>query len=185
MTLPYDPDLTASEPMPKLPRRQALCLLAIAMAGLGSAMAQTLERPSQRVVLTIGGHIGVRNADGVAAFDLAMIRALPQVSFTTPTPWDHAPLKFTGPLLRDVLALVRPGGKNLKAVAINDYRIDIPLQDVMRYDVVLAHSINDQPLTVRTKGPLFVVYPFHRHPELQHNTYYERSIWQLKAIEIE
>lgn len=170
--------------MNTLPRRLALCLLAALLAGAGSGAA-ALEPPSQRVVLTVSGKIGVRNQGAVAVFDLAMIRALPQVSFTTQTPWDHAPLKFTGPLLRDVLALVRPTGQTLKAVAINDYRVDIPLQDAQRYDVVLAHSINDKPLTVRTKGPLFVVYPFHQHPDLQHNTYFERSIWQLKAIEVE
>jgi hypothetical protein len=38
---------------------------------------------------------------------------------------------------------------------------------------------------VRTKGPLFIVYPFDAAKELQSSTYYERSIWQLKAIEVE
>jgi hypothetical protein len=32
---------------------------------------------------------------------------------------------------------------------------------------------------------LFIVYPFDAKKELQQKTYYERSIWQLKAIEVE
>jgi hypothetical protein len=174
----------AAMPQP-LSRRNATWLLAGGLAAAASLSALALDKPRQAVVLTIGGNIGERNRDKVAALDMNMLRALPQVSFTTPTPWDKKPQKFTGPLLRDVLALVRAEGRTLKAHAINDYRIEIPASDAQRFDVVLAHSIDDQPLTVRTKGPLFVVYPFHRHPELQNNTYYERSIWQLKHIEVD
>lgn len=168
-----------------LSRRNATWLLVAGLAAPSVRTAQALDKPAKPVVLTLTGAIGVRNRGQAAAFDLDMLRALPQVSFTTPTPWDHRPLKFTGPLLRDVLALVQASGRLLKARAINDYRIDIPADDAHRYDVVLAHSIDDRPLTVRSKGPLFVVYPFHRHPELQNNTYYERSIWQLRHIEVE
>lgn len=170
---------------PHLSRRHATWLLTAGLATWAAGPARALEPPAKAVVLTIGGAIGERNRGAVAAFDLDMLRALPQVSFTTLTPWDNRPLKFTGPLLRDVLAQVRASGQVLKAHAINDYRIEIPVSDAQRYDVVLAHSIDDRPLTVRTKGPLFVVYPFQRHPELQNNTYYERSIWQLRHLEVE
>ena len=35
-----------------------------------------------------------------------------------------------------------------------------------------------------TKGPLFIVYPFDRKPELATPTYYDRSAWQLQRLEI-
>lgn len=171
--------------MPLLARRTTTLLLIAGLLTPAWPGAWALEAPAQPVVLTLSGAIGVRNQGRQAVLDLAMLRALPQVTFTTLTPWDDKPLKFTGPLLRDVLTLVKAQGQLLKTRALNDYRVDIPVGDVHRYNVILAHSINDQPLTVRTKGPLFVVYPFNQHPELQHKTYYERSIWQLKAIEVE
>jgi hypothetical protein len=50
--------------------------------------------------------------------------------------------------------------------------------------MILAHQINDEAIPVKTKGPLFVVYPFDSYPELQAKRYYERSIWQLKALTV-
>jgi hypothetical protein len=57
--------------------------------------------------------------------------------------------------------------------------------DAREHDVVVAVQMNGQAIPVRTKGPLFIVYPFDAKKELQQKIYYERSIWQLKAIEVE
>lgn len=159
------------------------CLAAIALACALPAAA--LEPATGKVILTITGKIGEKNTANTAVFDLAMLEKLPQQSFTTKTPWDKQPVKFTGPLLRDVLAAVKANGTTLKASAINDYKTSIPLADAQRFDMVLAHKINDKAIPVRTKGPLFIVYPFDTKPELQATTYFERSAWQLKSIDIE
>jgi hypothetical protein len=45
--------------------------------------------------------------------------------------------------------------------------------------------MNDQAIPVRTKGPLFIVYPFDTKAELRSNVYYERSAWQLKSIAVD
>ena len=39
-------------------------------------------------------------------------------------------------------------------------------------------------MPVRTRGPLFVIYPFDADPRLQNARFYERSIWQLRSIEV-
>ena len=92
---------------------------------------------------------------------MAMLEALPQHSFITKTPWFKDARKFTGPLLRDVLS---PGGRTGHArcasSALNDYRIDMPVDDARRFDVLLARLIDDKPIAVRDKGPLFMIYPF-------------------------
>jgi hypothetical protein len=148
-------------------------------------VAHALNAPKGKAILTISGKVADTNKDKTALFDLAMIEALPQKTFTTKTPWDNQPIKFTGPLLRDVLAAVKANGTNIKAVAVNDYKISIPVEDAQKFDMVVAHRMNDKSIPVRTKGPLFIVYPFDAAKELQSSTYYERSIWQLKAIEVE
>lgn len=153
--------------------------------GWVSGAACALEGPKGPVVLRVSGLIEVFNQDKVAAFDMATLQALPQKSFTTHTPWDKNPTAFSGPLLRDVLQLVKARGQHVRAVALNDYRVKLPVSDAQEHDVLVALQINGQPIPVRTKGPLFIVYPFDSKKLLQHKTYFERSIWQLKAIEVE
>jgi hypothetical protein len=57
--------------------------------------------------------------------------------------------------------------------------------DDLKHKPIVARLLNDQPMPVREKGPLFVVYPFDSRAELRNSTYYERSIWQLKALEVQ
>jgi len=159
---------------------------ALLLAGLGlTAPVLALDAPTTRPILTVSGKIGVKNAGETARFDMKMIEALPQHSFTTSTPWFDKPVKFTGPLLADVLAAVKASGTTLSAVAINDYKINIPMSDVQKYKVIVARLLDDKPMPVREKGPLFVVFPFDSAAELRNSTYYERSIWQLKALDVQ
>jgi hypothetical protein len=116
---------------------------------------------------------------------MAMLEKFPQKTFTTLTPWDKAPIKFSGPLLRDVLAAAKANGTVIKAAALNDYQTSIPFEDSQKFEVILAHKMNDKSIPVRTKGPLFIVYPFDDKAELRAAMYYERSAWQLKSLKIE
>ena len=171
---------------PPLTRRRALAWAALAAgAALPSAgRAQVLQAPGGSVVLSIGGRIQRANQGGRAALDMAMLEALQQHSFITKTPWFKEARKFTGPLLRDVLSLVGAEGPTLRMGALNDYRIDVPSDDVRRYNVVLARLIDDQPIAVREKGPLFIIYPFDTDAALRNPLYYSRSVWQLKSIDV-
>lgn len=121
----------------------------------------------------------------VAEWDLASLKKLPQKTFTTHTPWFKEPVTFTGPLVRDVLANAQLKGTMVDAVALDDYKSKIPFSDVMNFDAILAHSINGVQLTPKNKGPLFIVYPFDSKKELQAVVYYQRSVWQLKALIVE
>lgn len=173
--------------MTPLTRRHSLHrLLGLALTSALLALpAWALDTPKGKVILTLSGKVGLTNSPAGAQFDLAMLQALPQHSFSTKTPWDKAPVKFTGPLLRDVLAAVKAQGQTLNAMALNDYKTSIPAQDAQDHDMLLAHQINDAPIPVRTKGPLFIIYPFDAKPELQAVKFYERSAWQLKSLSIE
>jgi len=90
-----------------------------------------------------------------------------------------------GPLMRDILALAGVNGTKMEAMALDQYQIEIPVEDVTRYDVIVATSVDGAPLTVRTKGPIWLVYPSFDNPELRLNPIYEaRSIWQLSEITV-
>jgi hypothetical protein len=115
-----------------------------------------------------------------------MLEKLPQKTFTTQTPWYPKPVTFTGPLLRDVLAAAgaTKGGK-IVATALNDYKTDIPFEDATKYDSIVAHRLDNKPMSVREKGPLFIVYPFDTAPELRTEMYYNRSAWQLHSLKVQ
>jgi len=164
--------------------RRTLLAAGAAWWGVGGAHAQALAAPAGPVVLTLKGKVKRTNQGDGAAFDMAMLEALAQHSFATKTPWFKDARKFTGPLLRDLLALVGAHGSTLRLAALNDYRIDIPADDARRFDVTLARLIDDRPITVREKGPLFMIYPFDSDSTLRNALYYSRSVWQLKTIDV-
>ena len=147
--------------------------------------AWALDPPKGPVVLNIKGRVQLPNDGLRAQFDMSMLERLPQTSFSTSTPWYPQPHKFTGPLLRDVLAAAGAHGVQVRAFALNDYRVDIPFEDATRYDVIVAHLLDGKPMTVRNKGPLFVVYPFDAQPDLRNAVYYSRSAWQLRTLDVQ
>jgi hypothetical protein len=176
----------ALESLIMMPRRRLLAAAAItALPLLPGPVRAALPVPKGRVVLTISGRIGLRNAGETARFDMDMLAAMPQHSFSTKTPWYPTACKFTGPLLRDVLAAAGAHGRTLRAIALNDYRVELPVEDASRYSVLLARLLDDKPMSVREKGPLFIIYPFDADETLRSERYYSRSAWQLKVIEVE
>lgn len=70
-------------------RRRAVQTLLAAPMLVSSWPAAALPSPKSKVILILGGRIGEHNAAGLAQFDLAMIEALEQRSFTTMTPWSR------------------------------------------------------------------------------------------------
>ena len=151
---------------------------------LGASSAQALLPPAGSVVLTLSGRLRKPNDGKLARFDMPMLEALPQTSFNTRTPWWARPRRFTGPLLRDVLAEAGALGVTLRLRAMNDYQVDMPFSDAERFDVIVARLLDDRPMAVRDKGPLFLIYPFDARPELHSSIYYSRSAWQLRTIEV-
>ena len=148
----------------------------------GPALA--LGVPQEAVVLTIRGAVGQPNQGDQAVFDMKMLAALPQKTFTTRTPWFPDAVTFTGPLMRDVLASAGARGGKIVAAALNDYKTDIPFDDVVRHDAIIAREMNGKPMPVRAKGPLFIVYPYDTKQELRSEIYYNRSAWQLKTLTV-
>jgi len=145
---------------------------------------RTLAAPTGAVLLSIGGRIRRTNQGPRADFDLPMLQALQQHSYTARTPWFAQRRKYSGPLLRDLLARVGAEGDTLRLAALNDYRIDIPADDARRFDVLVACALDDRAIGVRDKGPLLVIYPFDRDADLRNALYYSRSVWQLTTIDV-
>ena len=173
--------------MSRIPVQNRRRVLALPLV-LACPVTITHAASSPADVLTISGpQLAAPAQGGRFTFGLAALQQLAQRTLVASTPWYKESVEFSGPLLRDVLqasGVPAQAQGNLRCTALNDYRVELPLEDARRYDVVVAHRLNGKPMSVREKGPLFVIYPFDEQPELRTTTYYNRCIWQLKAIEL-
>lgn len=173
--------------MPLSVRRRALAVAVALAFGLPPAQAEegALPLPEGEIVLTIAGDIGRTNLDGRAVFDAAMLAALPGAVLETTTVVTDGVKRFEGFLMRDLLALVGAEGESVTATALNDYIIDIPMEDFERFDVLVATHMDGRLLLPSDKGPLWIVYPRDDHRELQDIRYDYRWVWQLVRLDVE
>jgi hypothetical protein len=157
---------------------------------LGSALfvataATALEPAEGEILLTVTGAIGETNAGDSAQFDLSMLAGLDTVTVETTTIWTEGVQTFEGVELVDLLAAIEAEGVNLRAIAHNDYAVDIPVADAVEGGPIVAFLRNGEPMSLREKGPLWIVYPFDSSPDYQTEQIYARSIWQLDRIEVQ
>jgi hypothetical protein len=145
--------------------------------------ATPLPAPTGDPVFTVSGNIKVRNAGDSAAFDIKELDSLPQMGFTTKTPWTPE-AKFEGVLLSTLLDRLGASGKTAVCYALNDYVIEMPLQNLTDDGPLLATRMNGATMPVQKFGPIFVVYRFDTHPEWRNNAIYARCIWQLQKMVI-
>lgn len=176
----------------------AVAIAVMAMAGAGNVLrAQTaavqlaampvapLGAPVGEVVLTVRGAIGAANTtDGSARFDAAMLEGLPRTAFATSTIWTEGVVHFAGVDLLTLLQRLGVTSGALLVTAINDYSVRIPVADLRRGAPILADRRNGQPMSIRDKGPLWLVYPYDSAPEFRNEVVYSRSVWQVDRIEV-
>ena len=144
----------------------------------------TFAAPGDTTLLTITGAITQFNSENELQLDRSALLKLPQVTISTTTLWTDGKSEFSGPLLKDILAAAGNSAKLISAIAANEYAVEIPLSDTQQYQVILALEKDGKSLSIREKGPLWVIYPWSDHEELRQDKYYSRSIWQLKRINL-
>jgi hypothetical protein len=148
------------------------------------ASAGDLPQPKTKIILEITGSIEVTNRNGAALFDRDMLEALGAEEVATKTPWHNGVTRFSGVRLDKLMTLVGAKGRAVTATAINDYVTTIPIDDFARYGVILALKMNGEYMSVREKGPLFIIYPFDSDPALQTQQYLGRSAWQVVKLKV-
>lgn len=158
--------------MTTITRRGLLAAWALAFAP--AAIAST---PSGGVVLT------VRSGGKVRTFEMAMLEAMPKTSFVTSSPWTEDGAAFEGVAVKDLIAATNATETMLTARALNDYSATWPVSEAVDGGAIVAYRMNGNYMSVRHKGPLWIVYPFDDRPELKTESNYSRCVWQLAAID--
>ncbi len=164
--------------------------LVLLVAGLacavvhGPAQASELASPKGEVILSVTGRITNTNGPQRADFDREMLRALGEASITTSHSWADRPTTFTGVPVARLLDAVGAQGTKIRAVAINNYAVDLDVAELRRYPVLLAMQADGVELRLRDRGPLWIVYPRDSYRELSDESHNFKWIWQLRSLEL-
>ncbi len=146
--------------------------------------ADVLPPPDGPVLLTVTGQIANENVSGAAQFDRTMLRDLDWREIRTFTSFTDGEQSFAGPSLSSVLSAVGAQGAMLRAQAINDYSVPIPVEHADAHDVILAMEWNGTRMRIRDKGPIWVVYPLDE-ATAETQRFDAEMIWQLDRIAVE
>jgi hypothetical protein len=163
-----------------LPGALALCALGVPMTSLGAEVSV----PREPVILTVTGAIAKADVAGRVDFDVYEFEHLGLSRLKTWTPWTDGEIVFEGVWARRLMAAVGARGSEVEARALNDYKEVIPIEDFHRYDVLLALRMDGRLMRARDKGPIWIVYPWSDHPELDDFATREKSVWQLSALHV-
>ncbi|SHH41349.1 hypothetical protein SAMN05444003_3074 [Cognatiyoonia sediminum] len=153
-------------------------LFAILLVTTGLAIA---SEDSAEVVLTL--RFENRTQEPVE-FTLEDLNAFGEDQFSTTTIWTTGPQTFSGVSLKSFLNSLGIENGTILASAINDYTVEIPVSDAVIDGPMIAYRLNGEEMSIRDKGPLWIVYPYDSKSEYQAEVIYSRSIWQLDRIAI-
>jgi len=133
------------------------------------------------IIMTPQNTTGLKD-DSQVDMTLSDLQTLPVASFETTTLWTPDKQVFSGVWLATLLQHHGITSGTLELAAINDYRVTIPVQDIRTGGALVSYERNGEAMSLRQKGPLWVVYDWDSNPNFRNETYYSRSIWQLDRI---
>lgn len=116
--------------------------------------------------------------------ELGDLDAMPQQSFTTSTIWTDGQVTFSGVPLKALLDSLDTTGSTVEMVALNDYKVSMPIAELEDTAPIIATRMDGKPMSVRDKGPYWVVFPYDEDPKYQTETIYSLSIWQLNRLKV-
>ena len=132
-----------------------------------------------------GHSLMVVDADGEEhVLSLDALDSMEQVEFSTTTIWTEGKVQFSGVPVMSILAAFEAEGTTLQMSALNDYKVEMPIADLRQDLPIVATRMNGQTMSVREKGPYWIVYPFDRSPEYRTEVTYAQSVWQLTALAV-
>lgn len=133
-------------------------------------------QPDLVFVNSTNGETKELSLDDILSLDQAVVR--------TANEFVDGEREFTGPLMRDLLMACKAGAAtHVRLIAANDYQIEVEVEEFFTYDVILAHSMDNERLPRRDKGPLWLIYPMSENAELNDPVFNSRLIWQVVRVE--
>ncbi len=111
------------------------------------------------------------------------LEELPTYSFTTATNFTPKDI-FLGVKFKDFAEKYKISGEKVRAFAWDDYSYTIPVDEMIKYNVIIAYKKGGNYLDITDLGPFAIVYPIDLHPELNNLDANAKTVWQLKLMNV-
>jgi hypothetical protein len=161
-----------------------LVLMSLAVLLPARADAPILPQVTGPVILTITGLDATRFPGGSLDLDLGRMEALGTHEFATSSIWTDGVHTYRGVPLARLIGFLDLSARQLRLHALNDYAIDFPAAESGAKAPILAFQMDGKPMSVREKGPIWLVYPYDDDAIFRTDTIFSRSIWQLDRIDV-
>src|SRR5690606_1029670 len=118
------------------------------------------EVPKDKWTLTIDGAV-----EAPLTLDWAGLMALPQVEDTSDfhcvTTWSKLDLRWVGVQVAELLARARPtaAANHVMCHGHDGYTTNVALEEALKPDVLLAHTVDGAPLAIEHGGPCRMITP--------------------------
>lgn len=136
---------------------------------------------TEKVLLDINFSSGL----GDKQYTLSQLLQLPQHEVTTNLPWTEEQHTYSGPYLDDVLKSAQATGQWLCFEALDKYKVTLNYDRIKAFKPILALKRDGQLLTIRTKGPIWLILPVDDHETLNAALYNDFMVWHLVKIGVQ
>lgn len=145
---------------------------------------RSIPLPKDETILTITGNVRNTNQHDSIVMDRLTLESVGLVEYTVKDLFENENRLFRGVLMRDLLALwqVTPEATTLEITALNDYQVDIPIEWLQDFPVLLALQQDGQYMTRDYRGPTMLIFPYEQFSEIPEFSTEFYWIWQIKTI---
>ncbi|MAU53080.1 MAG: oxidoreductase [Roseovarius sp.] len=164
--------------MPQMPCRRSVLTAALGAALLVPAPLRAASEDALLIDLRDGSGKLLRRF----RLDHAALAALPQTEYVTRTIWTSGPQRFRGVALATLLGHLGIDAAEIELEAANAYRVSLPVAEIGADYPIVAISRNGREMSLRDKGPFWLVYDYDADAAFRTRLIYSRSIWQLVRI---
>lgn len=142
---------------------------------------------AEPVVLTVYGDIELNEQKyNRLDFTLSELQAFAQADITTSHPWSSEQRGYHGVDINNLFDVLFSQQKVLsfQLEALNDFGMTINWQKIAPYSPILAWQENQRTMSLRNKGPLWLMLPFDQVPKVKQADFLHFMVWQLRVMRV-
>ncbi len=140
--------------------------------------------PKNETILTVTGNVRNTNQGDAIVMDRLTLESVGLVEYSVKDLFENEHRLFRGVLMRDLLDLwqITPETTTLEITALNDYQINVPIEWLQEFPVLLALQQDGTDMPRDYRGPTMLIFPYEQFPDMSEFSVEFYWIWQIKTI---